>query len=43
MGYDQYAVRGTVAVESLLLLFFSINKYTSMASRAIYSNFFEEQ
>ena len=43
MGYDQYAVRGTVAVESLLLLFFSIYKYTSMASRAIYSNFFEEQ
>ena len=41
MGYDQYAVPDTVAVE--LLLSFSIRKHTSMASRAILSNFFEEQ
>ena len=44
MGYDQYTVPNTVAVESyLLLLSFSIGKHTSMTSRAILSNFFEEQ
>ena len=30
MGYDQYAVPSTVAVESLLLLFFSISKHMSI-------------
>ena len=43
MGYDQHAVSDTVAVESSLLLSFSIRKHTSMASRAFLSNFFEEQ
>ena len=42
VGYDQYAVPDTVAVESSWLLSFSIRKNTSMASRAILSNFFEE-
>ena len=43
MGYDQYTVPGTVAVKTrLLLLSFSTRKNTSMASRAILSNFFEE-
>ena len=44
MGYDQYTVPDTVAVESyLLLLSFSICKHTSIFSHAILSNFFEEQ
>ena len=43
MGYDQYAVPDTVTVESSMLLSFSTLKHTSMASRAILSNFFEEQ
>ena len=43
MGYDQYAVPDTVAVESSMLLSFSTLKHMSMASRAILSNFFEEQ
>ena len=43
MGYDQHAFPDTVAVESSLLLSFSIRKHTSMASRAFLSNFFEEQ
>ena len=30
VGYDQYAVPSTVAVESLLLLFFSISKHMSI-------------
>ena len=43
MGYDQYAVPDTVTVESSMLLSFSTLKHMSMASRAILSNFFEEQ
>ena len=44
MGYDQYPVPGgTVAANLLSLLSFSTRKYTSMASRAILSNFFEEE
>ena len=44
MGYDQYAVADTVAVSNpLLLLSFSIRKHSSMAFRAILSNFFKEQ
>ena len=39
----QYAVPDTVAVESSILLSFSTLKHMSMASRAILSNFFEEQ
>ena len=39
----QYAVPDTVAVESSMLLSFSTLKHMSMASRAILSNFFEEQ
>ena len=44
MGYDQYAVADTVAVSNPpLLLSFSIRKHSSMAFRAILSNFFKEQ
>ena len=43
MGYDQYTVPDTVAVEPTLLPSFSTPKHTSMASRAILANFFEEQ
>ena len=44
MGYDQYTVPDTVAVEpTLLLLSFSTRKHTPMVSPAILSNFFEEQ
>ena len=44
MGYDQYAVADTVALSNpLLLLSFSIRKHSSMAFRAILSNFFKEQ
>ena len=39
----QYADPDTVAVESSILLSFSALKQMSMASRAILSNFFEEQ
>ena len=39
----QYAVPDAVAVESSMLLSFSTLKHMSMASRAILSNFFEEQ
>ena len=39
----QYAVPDTVAVKSSMLLSFSTLKHMSMASRAILSNFFEEQ
>ena len=43
MGFDQYAVADTVAVSNpLLLLSFSIRKHSSMAFRAILSNFFNE-
>ena len=38
MGYDQFTVSDTVA-----LALFSTHKQTSMATRAILSNFFEEQ
>ena len=44
MGYDQYTVPDTVAIELesnlLLLLSFSTRKHTAVASRAIFSNFF---
>ena len=45
MGYDQHATLFlTLWLSNLLLLLsFSIRKHTSMASRAILSNFFEEQ
>ena len=43
MGYDQYAVPDTVAVESSIVAFLSFRKHASMGSRAILSNFFEEQ
>ena len=43
MGYDQYTVPDTVAVKPTLLPSFSTPKHTSMASRAILANFFEEQ
>ena len=43
MGYVQYTVPDTVAVELLLLLSFSIRRHTSIASPAILSNFFEKQ
>ena len=43
MGYEQYSVPDTVAVEPTLLLSFSTRKHMSMASRATLSNFFEEQ
>ena len=42
MGYAQYTVPDTVAVEPTLLSF-SISRHTSMASSAILSNFFEKQ
>ena len=44
MGYDQYTVpnTSTVAVELTFLLSTSTRKHTSMASRAIPSNFLEE-
>ena len=41
--YDQCTVPDTVAVELTLLLSFSTSKHMSMASRAIFSNFCEEQ
>ena len=43
MGHDQFTVPDTVAVEPTFLLSFSTRKHISMASRAILSNFFEEQ
>ena len=43
MGYDQYTVPDTVAVELIvLLLSFSTSKHTSMASLVILSNIIEE-
>ena len=45
MGYDQYTVPDTVAVEPTFVAFLSSStrKHKSMASRAILSNFFVEQ
>ena len=43
MGLDQYTVPDTVAVEPTFVASFSTRKHTSMASRAILSDFFEEQ
>ena len=44
MGYDQYTIPHSVAIEpTVFVFFFSTRKRTSMASRAILSNFFEEQ
>ena len=42
MGHDQCAVPDTAADESSIVASFSIRKHSSMASRAILSNFFEE-
>ena len=42
MGYDQYTVPDTVAVKPVAFSF-SNRKFSSMASRALLSNFFEEQ
>ena len=42
MGYDQFTVPETVAVELTLLLSLTTRKHTSMASRAILPNFFEK-
>ena len=45
MGYVQYTVPDTVAVEPTFVAFpsSSTRKHKSMASRAILSNFFEKQ
>ena len=43
MGYGQYTIPDTFAVELFLLLSFSTRKHTSIASRAILLNFFEEE
>ena len=44
MGYNQYTVPDTIAVEPILLLLsFSIRNHMSTVSCAILSNFFEEQ
>ena len=46
MGYDKYTVpdsTDTAVVEPTFLLSFSTRRHTSMASRAILSNFFQEQ
>ena len=41
MGYDQYTVPNTVAMEPTFVAFLiSTRKHTAMASRAIVSNFF---
>ena len=42
MGYDQYTVPDTVAVE-LAFLYISNRKNKYMASRAILANFFEQK
>ena len=42
MGYDQYTVPDTVAVKPVAFSF-SNGKFSSVASRALLSNFFEEQ
>jgi len=43
MGYDHYTVPDTVLSNLLLLLSFNNRKLMFIASRAILSNFFEEQ
>ena len=45
MGFDQYTVPDDCSCMSNILLLFSLStrKLMSMASRAILSNFFEEQ
>ena len=43
MGYDQYTVPDTEAVESTFVAILSTRKHMFMASRAILSTFFEEQ
>ena len=43
MGYDQYTVLESLAVNLLLLLSFGTHKHTSIPTRAILSNFFGEQ
>ena len=43
MGYDQCTVLALYLSNLLLLLSSGTRKHTSMASRAILSNFFEEQ
>ena len=43
MGYDQYTVPETVAVELSFVAFLWHFQTWSMASRTIFSNFFEEQ
>ena len=43
MEYDQFTVPDTVAVEPTFVTFLSTRKHMSMASRAIPSNFVEEQ
>ena len=44
MTYDQYTVPDTVAVEPTFVVSFSTRKHkSSIASRDILSNFFEEQ
>ena len=42
MGYDKYTVPDTAVVEPTFLLSFSFRRHTSMASRVILSNFFQE-
>ena len=43
MGSDQYTVPDTLAVEPTFVAFLCTRKHTFMASRVIFSNFFEEQ
>ena len=43
MGYDEYTVPDTVAVELTFDAFLLQSRNKSMASRAILVNFFEEQ
>ena len=43
MGYDQYTLSDTVAVEPTFVAFLGTPKHTYMASCAILSNFFEER
>ena len=43
MGYDQYTLSNTVAVEPTFVALLGTRKHTSMTSCAILSNFFEER
>ena len=43
MGYDQYTVPDTVAVEPTFAAFLCTRKHKSMASGAIVLNFFEQK